>query len=144
MTADELFAEAQQLARPCFYLYEGLPRSGEAAGVWGGTGIIPLDAPRHRHWITLNCQVLTKDFDDLHLTGAMSIYSDDEKCEGGTCVFDPKLTSLPVDNEAEEEDDFDDEDGDEEDDDDDEGAFLSRSPLCTREGTSLPSFCQLL
>jgi hypothetical protein len=139
MTADELFAEAQKIARPCLYLYEGMPRSGgQVAAVWGGEGIIPLDAPGHRHWLTLNCQIIPKKFDDLKLAGAISIYTDEKSCKGGRCVFDPKLTALEVGDDGEDEDDFDDED--------EEGdlTLLERATLCARDGTSLPSFCQLL
>ncbi len=116
MTADELLAEARRIARPCVYLTKGA-KDGPLAGVWGGQGLVPLDAANHRHWLTIDCRILPKEFNDLNLTGAISVYSDEEDCEGGQCVRDPRLKSINAGK---------------------------RTPLYACPGTTLPSLALLL
>ncbi len=81
--------------------------------------------------------MLPREFDDLKLTGAFSVYSD-EKSKGGQCVFDPSLTSIEVGDEDEDLDDFDEEE------ENDDVISLPRSLLFAKPGTSLPSLNFLL
>jgi hypothetical protein len=116
MTADELFAEAQKIARPCVYL-ANRPEVGPLAGVWGGKGIVPVAVPDHRHWLSIDCSILPKEFEDLKLTGWLSVYTNEADCESGRCIVDANVKSVQVG---------------------------SRTPLHARPGTTLPTLACLL
>jgi hypothetical protein len=89
MTADELLAEARRIARPCIHLTAS-SKDGPLAGLWQGKGVVPVKAPEHKHWLSLDCSQLRAEFSDLKLTGVLSIYTNEEDCEGGICAHDPK------------------------------------------------------
>ena len=101
LSGEELLAEVRKMARPCVYLTKNF-LDGPFAGVWSGPGIVPTDAKRHKHWITIDCTHLPAEFAPLQLTGAASVYIDKgtkagSDQEGGCVSLDPHcvFTQLP-------------------------------------------------
>jgi hypothetical protein len=92
MTAEQLIAEGERLSRPCIYL-RPFSDGRETAGIWGGTGIVPVLDDSYRHWLTLSSNILPDGFGDL--SGCLSVYVA-EDAENGTVAVD-ETASLPTD-----------------------------------------------
>ena len=95
MTGEELWDEGQRLARPCVWLCEtGL--KGDHGAMWGGPGLVPPPKKGDwRHWLSIDCgwykEVFHRDGKTLGpSTGVLSVYTDEETCEAGVAVHDPK------------------------------------------------------
>jgi hypothetical protein len=79
MTPDILIAEGRRLARPCVFLRPG--GSGPVAAIWHARDTDEIDKTGFRCWITVDARFvpgLSKE-----LSGLLSVYTDEEKCQGG-------------------------------------------------------------
>src|SRR4051794_17739344 len=76
VTADELIAEGQRLARPCVHLRPEGDKSAFAA-VWGGAGRVAPPPPSDdlNHWLSFGCQFLPVGVGPK--TGVASLYTED-------------------------------------------------------------------
>jgi hypothetical protein len=86
MTAAELIAEGERLAKPCLSLRD--KGAGAPCAIWGGPGPLPPPGPKHRHWITLDCEAFPEHFPGA--TGSASLYAD--YVEAGALLLGPKLS----------------------------------------------------
>lgn len=116
MTAQDMLVEARTVAKPCIQLTIR-SQDGPLAAVWKGKGLVPVKAPNHEHWLSIDCSKLPGDFADLSLAGVISIYASRKGGKSGRCEHDPSLASV---------------------------AGGKGETLYARSATSLPSFCQLL
>ena len=92
MNASELIAEGKRLAKPCIYLRkdgEGLP-----VAAWGGPPGVSRPPGSVRHWLTLDCTLLPKEFGTAN--GSASVFSDEDSA--GAFVVDPsaRFSSPPA------------------------------------------------
>lgn len=89
MTADELIAEGERLARPCLILSESQPDE-PVVGLWGNRDDTDTEGPLL--WIRVDCAWLQQRGFDLD--GYLSVYADTEYCDF-TVVHTPR-ERLPV------------------------------------------------
>ena len=89
MTGKDLIAEGQRIARPSIHLRPD-GESDHLAAIWRGPGQVPCLTPEHTHWLTIDCRFLPPGVGLK--TGCLSVYTDDDKCQGGVALHDPLAT----------------------------------------------------
>lgn len=91
MKASDLVAEGQRLAKPCIYLRAA--GEGEPVAAWEGSPGVLAPHRGARHWVTLNCEALPKEFGLGR--GAASVFSDEGTGDGGSFVIDADARFKP-------------------------------------------------
>ena len=90
LTADELIAAGQELARPAVALYD---KGKEYAAVWRGSGVVSPGKGKWRHWISLDARYLPDN--PRKLGGVISVYegsADDDRMSELKVVHDGQAT----------------------------------------------------
>ncbi|MBI3844712.1 MAG: hypothetical protein HY292_08755 [Planctomycetes bacterium] len=79
MTPEMLIVEGRRLVRPCVFLRPTGP--GPVAAVWHDRDAAEIADTGHRCWITVDARFVPRLSNDI--TGYLSIFTDEKKCEGG-------------------------------------------------------------
>lgn len=89
LTAQELLAEGERLARPVVHLVKN---GKERVASWGGAAVVAAPRPGLRHWISVDCAFLPTPCD-----GWMSVFTDEEGDRPPCVSIGPKPRRLPAD-----------------------------------------------
>src|SRR5262245_47226705 len=89
MTVEQLILEGRRLERPCVLLTAG--RIGQLAAVWYECDDAEIDDTGSRCWITVDARLIP-GFPRTILP-YVSVYTDEETCEGGRVVVSPTWPS---------------------------------------------------
>ncbi|AOS45955.1 hypothetical protein Verru16b_03046 [Lacunisphaera limnophila] len=85
MTSDQLIAEGRQLMRPSLFLRP--QGSGPVAAIWYDYDEAQVDSTGQRLWLTVDARIVPGVPEVAK--GCLSIFTDEEKCEGGRIEVAP-------------------------------------------------------
>lgn len=85
MTSEQLIEEGRRLQRPCVFLRP--QGNGPVAAVWYEIDDDEIESTGHRCWLTVDARHIPGL--PPSVTGYISVFTDDEECEGGRVEISP-------------------------------------------------------
>lgn len=91
MTTEQLIEEGRKLQRPCLFLREN--GTGPVVAVWHERDEDEIESTGHHCWLTVDARHVPGVAS--RITGYISIFSNEEECEGGRVEVSPSWTKRP-------------------------------------------------
>src|SRR5258708_23503097 len=91
MTSEQLIEEGRKLQRPCVFLRP--QGSGPVAAIWHERDDDEIESTGHHCWLTVDARQIPSL--PASVTGCISVFTDDEKCQRGRVEISPAWPKRP-------------------------------------------------